>query len=46
MASLADLQAWIQAHPTTVDAVLISLLWIATVVVVRYNGRFFNAVAR
>ncbi len=45
MVSLADLDAWVQAHPTAVDAIQVTVLWIVTLVVVRYNGRFFNAVA-
>lgn len=46
MASLADLDAWIQANPTTVDAIQVTVLWLLTLAVVRYNGRLFTAVSQ
>lgn len=46
MASLAELDAWIQAHPTAVDAIQVAVLWVMTLIVVRYNDRFFKAVSQ
>lgn len=45
MAFHEGLQAWVEANPGAVRAASVALLWVVTLVVVRYNDRFYKVVA-